>query len=252
MATDPHGGIDRRGSGTPRDPHLYETRPNMANKPVNYVSWFDTMRFANWLHNGGGEGDTETGAYTMGSQPQPIGQVRNEGARVFLPTVLESGKAAYHDPMQKRRYRWYACGNEIPPTQATASSIGDISNPGFNVANYSQNANWNGSTVGNVTTVGSAGPDSESFYFTSDQTGKVWEWNEWDRGPSFRGLAGASFVEGRAAIGSWSIAGSASVTIETFSFGIRVAHVVPLGDLNCDGTVDALDIEPFMEVLFAE
>ena len=34
MTTDPHGGIDRGGNGTPRDPHLYETRPNMANKPV--------------------------------------------------------------------------------------------------------------------------------------------------------------------------------------------------------------------------
>jgi hypothetical protein len=30
----------------------YESRLNMGNKPVNYVSWFDAARVANWLHNG--------------------------------------------------------------------------------------------------------------------------------------------------------------------------------------------------------
>jgi len=39
-------------------------------------------------------------------------------------------------------------------------------------------ANWNGSTTGNVTTVGSAGPLSESYYGTADQAGNVWNWYE--------------------------------------------------------------------------
>jgi hypothetical protein len=39
----------------------------MADKPVNYVSFFDAMRFINWLHNGEGSGDTETSAYTIGN-----------------------------------------------------------------------------------------------------------------------------------------------------------------------------------------
>ena len=34
-----------------------------ANKPVTYVSFFDAMRFTNWLHNGQGTGDTESGVY---------------------------------------------------------------------------------------------------------------------------------------------------------------------------------------------
>jgi hypothetical protein len=53
--------------------------------------------------------------------------------------------------------------------------VGDISNPGTNVANYG--SNWDGQ-FGNVTTVGSAGALSQSYYGTSDQAGNVWEWNE--------------------------------------------------------------------------
>jgi hypothetical protein len=30
------------------------------------VNWYDAIRFANWLLNGQGDGDTETGAYTFG------------------------------------------------------------------------------------------------------------------------------------------------------------------------------------------
>lgn len=52
--------------------------------------------------------------------------------------------------------------------------MGDISNPGANVANYGNGADWNG-LVGNVTTVGSAGPLSYSFYGTADQAGNVFE-----------------------------------------------------------------------------
>lgn len=242
MATDPHGGIVQIGSGTPADPFVYETRPNFADKPLNYVSWYDCMRFTNWLHNGGGFGDTETGAYTTFGQLQPIGARRNPGALIFLPTVNEWHKAAYHDPSQTRRYRWYSSGN-TRPTRATANSVGDINNPGPNVANYDQVANWNGSAIGNVTTVGSAGPESESYYGTADQTGNLWEWNEWWRGTGWRGKAGGSFVESASAQGSWSIAGSAAATIEVFSFGFRPARAVACqADLDGSGIVDLADL----------
>ncbi len=32
-----------------------------GNHPVNYVTWYDTLRFANWLDNGQGSGSTEDG-----------------------------------------------------------------------------------------------------------------------------------------------------------------------------------------------
>ncbi len=74
----------------------------MGDKPVNYVSWYDSIRFANWLNNGQGTGDTETGAYTLlGGTPTPSNGVsitRNAGATWFLPSEDEWYKAAYHQP----------------------------------------------------------------------------------------------------------------------------------------------------------
>ena len=48
--------------------------------------------------------------------------------------------------------------------------------PGPNYANYLRLANWNSSTTGNVTTVGSNG--GPSSYGTYDQSGNVNEWND--------------------------------------------------------------------------
>jgi hypothetical protein len=36
-----------------------------GNHPMNFVTFYDTLRFANWLDNGQGSGSTETGAYTL-------------------------------------------------------------------------------------------------------------------------------------------------------------------------------------------
>lgn len=48
--------------------------------------------------------------------------------------------------------------------------------PGSNSANYLGNANWNTTTTGNVTTVGSNG--GPSYYGTYDQSGNLQEWND--------------------------------------------------------------------------
>ena len=36
-----------------------------ANLPITFVTYPDAVRFVNWLHNGQGNGSTETGAYTI-------------------------------------------------------------------------------------------------------------------------------------------------------------------------------------------
>ncbi len=79
---------------------------------------------------------------------------------------------------------------------ATANTVGDVSNPGPNVANYNFGANWN-SQIGNLTTVGSAGSASASYYGTFDQGGNVFEWVESALGEG-RGGAwnfGATFLQ---------------------------------------------------------
>ena len=232
MGIDARGGITRNGSD---GSYTYTTKPNMGDKPVNYVSWYDAIRFTNWLHNGQGSGDTETGAYTLlGGTPTPsngLSITRNAGAIWWLPSQDEWYKAAYHQPAAQGGdsddYWLYPTGSNSAPTIAAADSVGDISNPGANVANYLSGADWN-SQNGNVTTVGSAGPLSESFYGTADQGGNVWEWNEalFENifFGSLRGVLGGSFFSLASAL-QFSGGLASSPTSEVHDFGFRVATV---------------------------
>jgi len=48
----------------------YSVASDFVNRPVNYVNWGDSARFANWLHNGQPTGaqsasTTENGAYAL-------------------------------------------------------------------------------------------------------------------------------------------------------------------------------------------
>lgn len=157
--------------------YTYAAKPNMDIKPVTFVSFFDAMRFVNWLHNGQGAGGTESGVYTI---TDGVSEVRSAGARYSIASEDEWYKAAYYHPAaaggDADDYWLYPTRSNSTPTIATANGVGDISNPGPNVVNYEVGAVWGGSA--NVTTVGSAGPASASHYGTFDQAGNVWEWNE--------------------------------------------------------------------------
>ncbi len=236
MGSDARGGITQSGSD---GSYTYATKPNMADKPVNYVSWYDAIRFANWLNNGQGSGDTETGAYTiLGGTATPSNGssiTRNAGATWFLPSEDEWYKAAYHQPAAQGGdsddYWLYPTASNTAPTIATANSVGDVSNPGANVANYLRGAVWN-SPDGNVTTVGSAGPLSDSFYGTADQGGNVFEWNEVLISGSYpdRGMRGGAW-----GFNTNGLAASNRVvnfpSNESFLVGFRVATVPEPGTL---------------------
>jgi len=125
------GGITRSGfSGA----FTYSTISGRENMPVNFVSWYDSVRFANWLHNGQGSGDTETGAYTLlGGTPTPSNGnsvIRNLGATWFLTSEDEWYKAAF----QKNSG---GAGDyfEYPTSSDTAPATNDPPG-GSNSANY--------------------------------------------------------------------------------------------------------------------
>ena len=147
----------------------YSVTSSLANNPVVYVSWFDAARFTNWLGNGQGGGDTETGAYTLISgQTSGIVTV-NSGASVYVPSEDEWYKAAY--------YRWDTSTYLGYPNQSNSATSSD--------ANYEN-------SVGASTPVGTyAGYASP--YGTFDQGGNVWEWNDAVISGSTRGVRGGAW-----------------------------------------------------------
>ncbi|MEQ9461039.1 MAG: SUMF1/EgtB/PvdO family nonheme iron enzyme [Phycisphaeraceae bacterium] len=227
IVSNDRGGITRTGSD---GSYAYSVRENMGDKPVNYVSWYDAARMSNWMTNGqpsGGAG-TETGVYTFTgvTSISAITRDLSNPSQVFIPTEDEWYKAAYHQPLAQGGdtddYWLYATQSNAVPTVASATSIGDVANPGQDVVNYLAGADWNGLN-GNVTTVGSAG--STSFYGAFDMNGNVWEWNETQIGSS-RGLRGGSFSLFEGVLRS-SDRFNSFPAFEGSSFGFRLASPVP-------------------------
>jgi sulfatase modifying factor 1 len=190
MDSDVRGGITQNGTD---GSCTYSVKTNMGDKPVNFVSFSDAMRFTNWINNGQGAATTESGAYDMTQAAETV--IHASNATVWLPTENEWYKAAYYDPTLNTGaggYWLYPTKSSSIPTVAAAGTTGIISNPGANVANYNFGADWNAQD-GNVTTVGSAG--ATSYYGTFDQGGNVWEWNEAIVvGGAARGVRGGSWA----------------------------------------------------------
>jgi formylglycine-generating enzyme required for sulfatase activity len=222
MGTDDRGGITR--SGTPGS-FTYTVKLNMGNKPVNYVSWFDAARMANWLQNGQGTGGTETGAYTLvGGQISGPAPSQNAGAQFFVPTEDQWYKAAYFNG-NTMNYASFSTGFGLTPTAVTANASGDGSagNSG-NFANYDHGASWNGQS-GNVTTVGTNG--GPSFYGAFDMTGNLWELNDLTGGPGeLRGRRGGVWHDTASFLLS-STRLFAPTTQEGDGNGFRLAAPVP-------------------------
>ena len=190
MGSNARGGITRSGSS---GSYTYAVRTNMGDKPVNFVSWFDAARVANWLQNGQSSGDTETGAYTLNGATTGNAVAVNLGALYFLPTEDQWYKAAYYKGGSTNAGYWdYATQSDTAPTAVTAGStgIGSAGDTG-NFANYENEADWN-SLNGNVTTVGTSG--RPSTYGGFDLNGNVWEWNDGGGTAGNRVLRGGSFV----------------------------------------------------------
>lgn len=196
MGTDPRAGITRSGTD---GSFTYALKPNMGNKPVNYVSFFDAARMANWLTNGQGSGSTESGAYTLsGNTLVAITRNLSNPNQVFLPTESEFIKAGYHQPASQGgdtdNFWRFATRSNSSPVVASATATGDIANPGPTTVNMNAGADWNGQN-GNLTTVGSAG--NSSFYGAFDMNGNIREWLETTSfNQGFRGQAGGDFFSG--------------------------------------------------------
>jgi len=193
--------ITRSGGGTVGNPYTYSMAAGFANRkrPVNYVSFWDACRFANWLHNGqpsGAQdaGTTERGAYTLDGYNGNDGRTiqRNANWKWAVTSEDEWYKAAYYDPnkLGGAGYWDYPTGSDTAP----ARDMADVSG---NNANYYSGSDPYPIDSGKWTTVVGEFQNSDGPYGTFDQGGNVWEWNEaigyQDSMYSSRGLRGGSF-----------------------------------------------------------
>lgn len=222
-----YGGIARNGTGTPRNPYVYSVKdgdPNWYDRPVNFVSWGDSARFCNWLHNGQPVGPqdlttTEDGSYFLnGAMTNEALQSasRKSGATYFIPSEDEWYKSAYHknDGPTGSYFDYPTSSDNVPSNLLVSPDPGNNANffaGSFPIDPYG------------LTEVGEF-ENSASPYGLFDQGGNLWEWTEGVIRTLFRSVRGGSFDfndrEMRA-----DIRFDEYPRLELFNSGFRVAHV---------------------------
>lgn len=206
---DSNGGITQAGvSGS----FSYTTQPGRADHPVGAVSWYDALRFANWLHNGQPSGaqdstTTEDGAYTFAGATS-VG-ARNPAAQVFLPNEDEWYKAAYYDTVATN-YFDYPAASDTQTTCAAPTATANHANCGGLVGDFSDFGSY----------TGSASPNG-----TFDQGGNVFEWTETTSGAG-RVTRGGS-LNGFAVLLSAAFQLVGDPATENLAVGFRVASPSP-------------------------
>ncbi len=182
------------------------TAADWENRPVNWVSWGDAARFANWMHNGqptGAQGlsTTEDGSYFLNgatTNPELLAVTREPDATWVIPSEDEWYKAAYHkkDPGAPGGNYWdYPTQSDTAPTSEAP--------PGTDSVNGAANYGYAIGAPYYRTEVGAydAKP-SDSAYGTFDQGGNIAEWNEeiiygsnrGMRGGLYRGSGGSDYL----------------------------------------------------------
>lgn len=200
--------------------YTYSVASSGANRPVNFVSYWDCCRFVNWLGNGQGSGDTETGSYTLttdGITDNTV--VRNAGWKWAVTSENEWYKAAYYKGGSTDAGYWWS------PTQTNPAPGRDMADVSGNNANcYSSNGTgaWPIDYPYYTTVVGEF-QNSDGPYGTFDQAGNVREWNEKIIGGVQRGVRGGSFFHYTSHVSqsqeSWEYP-----TTESYSLGYRISQ----------------------------
>ncbi|MEN9667145.1 MAG: hypothetical protein RLZZ326_3508 [Planctomycetota bacterium] len=211
-----------------------------ANRPITYVSWWDSARFSNWMANGQPTGaqtstTTENGAYnvngaTSGNAVAKNATNPNTGAAptFSIPTGNEWYKAAYYSPNYGGSgvggYYAYATQSNAAPGNAVGSLANQANYKAGGLFSVTQSGSYD-SNQNYLTDVG-AFSGSGSFYDTFDQSGDVYQWNDLDGAAgSSRGLRGGGWVGN-----AFDVSSSNSLSLvpsdEYINVGFRLASPV--------------------------
>jgi formylglycine-generating enzyme len=208
-------GIQRTGSS---GSYTYSVASDYANRPVNYVSWGDAARFANWLHNGQpglitpvpqDQYSTEDGAYYLNgatTNAALLAVSRETDWKWAVTSEDEWYKAAYYKG--DGLYSLYANGTSTAPIAGTDTNY-----------NWAIGSTWDGTSNGALEQNG-----------TKDMMGNVWEWNEAVISTN-RCLRGGSFGYNEGVMASSYGNYFSPPTYEYDFFGFRVASVPEPGSL---------------------
>jgi len=171
-----YGGIERTGTAGDYNYGPKGGDDALLNRPVNFISFYDALRFANWMHNGQADGmqdsaTTEDGAYDMSLGATVV---RKPGARFFIPSEDECFNAGYYKGEGTTAGYWdfQTQSDTVPVCEAPP---GGTEPPGS--AHYYCG---DGQAVGPpyYTTEIGAYTHSPSPYGTFDQAGNMGEWGE--------------------------------------------------------------------------
>ncbi len=210
-----------------------------GNRPITFVSWFDSARFANWLANGQPTGaqtstTTENGAYNVNGATEGTAPVKNvtnpnTGAppTFYIPTENEWYKAAYYSPVLNSGsggYYTYATQSNAAPGNVIGSAANQANYAPGGVFSVTQSSSYD-INQNYLTDVG-AFTGSGSFYGTFDQNGIVWQWNDLtgDAG-SYRGRRGGNWDNTAGFLAS-SFRDTSNFPVENSSTGFRLASPV--------------------------
>ena len=207
--------------------YTYAVMNSTGQRPITYVSWFDCVRFSNWMSNGQPSGaqvstTTENGAYNVNGATSGNAVAANAtnpnttlAPTYRIPLENEWYKAAYYSP------NYVSTGVGGYYAYATQSNVA----PGTTIGSSANQANYNGA-IGHATDVGSFS-GSGSFYGTFDQSGNVYQWNDLDGAAgSSRGLRGGFWNFYSIYVSSSNRFDDVGPSVEYVTVGFRLASPV--------------------------
>jgi hypothetical protein len=226
--------IERTGSP---GSYAYSVAPDWANRPVNFVSWGDAARFANWLHNAQPTGapnlsTTEDGSYFLNGKMSDFeleSVFREPDATWVIPTENEWYKAAYHknDGVTGNYWNYPTAANNGLSNELIDPDPGNNATFRKVTGEYTIGAPYFRTEVG-------AHENSASAYGTFDQGGNVQEFNETVPVSDIRGIRGGSYFTGDI-LGKWDRPVDMHSSDEFRDLGFRVATVARADVTNLRG-----------------